>query len=564
MQIVLYKGDSTMSNDTLINPINNSSTEVNPNLSNNNATTVNVDAVGEILESGTILCSEYEVIKKLNVSSGEADLYLCKRNNNNYVAKVYRRKVAIKKEITKILQKINSRYIANLYTVGDINGGPVEILPYYKNGSLQGKKFSFKELQKKIIPNINEGLHELHKHNIIHKDVKPSNLMITQNGDINIIDFGVSSVTQSGNTIVVTQTGKTPEYSAPETFRELYLAESDYYSFGITIYELFTGTTPYNNINTEEREMYITMQKIPQPKNMPDELYSLILGLTYNDLTNRKDKSNPNRRWTYEEVKSWLNGENVVVPGSGHAASKQTLMQPYTFLGKKYTDTLSLVNALGANWESGKKDFYRGIISEFFKSVNPQLAGQIMDLESRGETDGSDITFFKVLYLLDNKFRAIYWKGSKYASLQDLGKKLQQVLWNEDNQNILFYGELLKNDVLSTYASCINNSSLSKALKGIERAYSIALSQTPKNKAFYQLVIILTGEKVFAFEGNKFTEVGQLSEYLSQKLEKSYSDFENSCKKLITESGNLDYRFEVWLNALGKKEAIEKWRRSLK
>ena len=553
-----------MSNDTLINPINNSSTEVNPNLSNNNATTVNVDAVGEILESGTILCSEYEVIKKLNVSSGEADLYLCKRNNNNYVAKVYRRKVAIKKEITKILQKINSRYIANLYTVGDINGGPVEILPYYKNGSLQGKKFSFKELQKKIIPNINEGLHELHKHNIIHKDVKPSNLMITQNGDINIIDFGVSSVTQSGNTIVVTQTGKTPEYSAPETFRELYLAESDYYSFGITIYELFTGTTPYNNINTEEREMYITMQKIPQPKNMPDELYSLILGLTYNDLTNRKDKSNPNRRWTYEEVKSWLNGENVVVPGSGHAASKQTLMQPYTFLGKKYTDTLSLVNALGANWESGKKDFYRGIISEFFKSVNPQLAGQIMDLESRGETDGSDITFFKVLYLLDNKFRAIYWKGSKYASLQDLGKKLQQVLWNEDNQNILFYGELLKNDVLSTYASCINNSSLSKALKGIERAYSIALSQTPKNKAFYQLVIILTGEKVFAFEGNKFTEVGQLSEYLSQKLEKSYSDFENSCKKLITESGNLDYRFEVWLNALGKKEAIEKWRRSLK
>ena len=564
MQIVLYKGDSTMSNDTLINPINNSSTEVNPNLSNNNATTVNVDAVGEILESGTILCSEYEVIKKLNVSSGEADLYLCKRNNNNYVAKVYRRKVAIKKEITKILQKINSRYIANLYTVGDINGFPVEILPYYKNGSLQGKKFSFKELQKKIIPNINEGLHELHKHNIIHKDVKPSNLMITQNGDINIIDFGVSSVTQSGNTIVVTQTGKTPEYSAPETFRELYLAESDYYSFGITIYELFTGTTPYNNINTEEREMYITMQKIPQPKNMPDELYSLILGLTYNDLTNRKDKSNPNRRWTYEEVKSWLNGENVVVPGSGHAASKQTLMQPYTFLGKKYTDTLSLVNALGANWESGKKDFYRGIISEFFKSVNPQLAGQIMDLESRGETDGSDITFFKVLYLLDNKFRAIYWKGSKYASLQDLGKKLQQVLWNEDNQNILFYGELLKNDVLSTYASCINNSSLSKALKGIERAYSIALSQTPKNKAFYQLVIILTGEKVFAFEGNKFTEVGQLSEYLSQKLEKSYSDFENSCKKLITESGNLDYRFEVWLNALGKKEAIEKWRRSLK
>ena len=167
-----------------------------------------------------------------------------------------------------------------------------------------------------------------------------------------------------------------------ETFRELYLAESDYYSLGITIYELFTGTTPYNNINDDEREMYITMQKIPQPKDMPDELYDLILGLTYNDLTNRKDKSNPNRRWTYNEVKAWLSGKKVAVPGIGYGSTKRN-MPAYTFNNHQYTDTLSLANALGLNWQLGKKEFYRGILSGFFKSVDPQLSGQIMDLESQ-------------------------------------------------------------------------------------------------------------------------------------------------------------------------------------
>ena len=57
-----------------------------------------------------------------------------------------------------------------------------------------------------------------------------------------LIDFGISSVV-SDNTVVITQTGKSPFYSAPETTTGLFLAESDYYSFGITLYELFTGYT---------------------------------------------------------------------------------------------------------------------------------------------------------------------------------------------------------------------------------------------------------------------------------------------------------------------------------
>ena len=60
----------------------------------------------------------------------------------------------------------------------------------------------------------------------------------------------------------------TPEYSAPETFKNLFLKESDYYSFGITLFELFSGYTPYANMQPEEIEQYVSVQKIPFPEEM--------------------------------------------------------------------------------------------------------------------------------------------------------------------------------------------------------------------------------------------------------------------------------------------------------
>lgn len=551
-----------MSKKTEINSINNDFTQINTAINRNKATVINAQLVDNSgVAKNDILCGKYRIEKKLDVITGEADLYICTYNNEKYIAKIYRRKFAIKNDVANLLKNIDSPYIARLYDTGRVNDYPFEILPYYKKGSIQGKKYSFSNLKQKIIPCINEGLKVLHDKGIIHKDIKPSNLMLGDDNKINIIDFGVSSVTHDGNTVVVTQTGKTPEYSAPETFRELYLAESDYYSLGITIYELFTGTTPYNNINDDEREMYITMQKIPQPKDMPDELYDLILGLTYNDLTNRKDKSNPNRRWTYNEVKAWLSGKKVAVPGIGYGSTKRN-MPAYTFNNHQYTDTLSLANALGLNWQLGKKEFYRGILSGFFKSVDPQLSGQIMDLEVKGETEGEDITFFKVLFKLDKSLKTLYWKELNYQGLQDIGKKLHQSLWN--NENLNEYTDLLNNNVLSIYSSCINNKDLAKVLNGIEQKLKIANDDNSKEKVLYQLAMILSGDKVFFFEGHKFTEISDLSKYLVTQLDKSYADFENSCKKIISNSGELDIQFEVWLEALGKKEEIKKWKKSLK
>ena len=281
-------------NQTLLNTqaIDNNSTVLN--------TQINLNSVNVI---GKVLSGKYLVKSKMDVLTGEADLYICTNQSDKYVAKIYRRKLAIKKEVMEKIKAIDSPYVAKIYDTGEYLGYPYEILPYYKNGSLEGKVFSYEQLKSEIIPALNEGLKILHDNGILHKDLKPSNIMLADNGqDIAIIDFGISSISENDNTIIVTQTGMTPEYSAPETFKKLFLVESDYYSLGIVLFELYCGHTPYANMSPDKIEQFISVQKLPLPDNMEKELKILINSLTYPDLTNRKNKLNPNRRWGYEEI----------------------------------------------------------------------------------------------------------------------------------------------------------------------------------------------------------------------------------------------------------------------
>ena len=151
-------------------------TEINMDLCGDNTTQVNQELLPAVnIDTGTTLGGKYEIIRKLDVTGGEADLYLCRFSGEEYVAKIYRRDVALKDDVINVLKNINSRFVAKLYDVGTINGKRFEITSYYKNGSIQGRTFTLDELKKNIIPSINEGLKTLHNRGIIHKDLKPSN-----------------------------------------------------------------------------------------------------------------------------------------------------------------------------------------------------------------------------------------------------------------------------------------------------------------------------------------------------------------------------------------------------
>ncbi len=557
-----------MSNRTEINP-NVNATVINSEMGQ--ATAINPDLAASTAKivAGTLIADKYEIVEPLSVSTGEAELYVCKCDGKEYVAKVYRRQRAVKPEVITALKSIKSPYVASLFDTGIHNNLPFEILPYYKNGSLQGRKFSMTELKKTIIPCINEALNVLHQNDIIHKDLKPSNIMLLDdNKSVAIIDFGISSVVEQGNTVLVTKTGMTPEYSAPETFRNLFLEESDYYSFGITLYELYCGYTPYKNMNAEEIAQFTAVQRIPFPKDMPQELQDLISAVTYFDITNRNNKNNPNRRWTYTEVDNWCKGKKQVIPGEGTGSGAEKAIPPYTFLGQAYKDIPSLITALASNWNDGKKQLYRGLLSGFFKNFNPEIAGYCIDAEEEAtQTAGKDdVIFWNLIYKICPELNGFYWLGHIYESLPALGRDMLEKLWKNDKSDYTYWDSILENNLLSNYLTNIKskNNDLKKASAALETAHKLpGKSKRDTLMNYYTMAYLLSGQKLLHVDNKQLKDISELTAYMKGLLDSSYEEFEGFCHSLIDYDDTLDVQFEAWLIALGKRKELENWKKQL-
>lgn len=561
-----------MDNRTVINPAlqQSAQTVINNEIIEEYNRQNNIDvSVSSLVREGATILDKYVVTRRLEVASGEADLYLCTCDHKDYVAKIYKRQFAIKQEVINALLKIDSPYVAKLHETGIHNGYPVEILPYYENGSLQGKTFTEDELVRWIIPNINEGLRAIHEAGIIHKDLKPSNIMLNSDGEtVSIIDFGISSAVEGNKTLLVTKTGMTPEYSAPETFKNIFYEGSDYYSFGITLFELFCGYTPYANMQPEEIEQFVSVQRIPFPEEMPTLLQDFISALTYYDISFRKNKNNPNRRWTYEEVLKWLNGEPLVIPGEGVGNVGKGAMPAYQFLGESYTDPALLVAAFAKNWEAGKKQLFRGYITAHFRTYNQDIARkcQAAEEEAGRENGRDDIIFWRLLYQINPKLKGFYWKDRTYESLPAFGRDVLEKLWDRDHSEFSYYASILEEKLLTQYVlhAQPKNEKLKKVAAAIEDSYELEKNNgTDMRRTYYLMAYTLSGQKLLLLDGEQFRTVGELVGYMRTVLDESYDRFESLCHRLVDYDGNLDFQLETWLMAIGKQKEIEAWRASM-
>lgn len=563
-------------------------TQINKNLNIGNATVLNTSIAsnqnqpgahstvlnphvmaGNTIGIGTVLCGKYCVEQKIPVATGEADLYICHYQNRQYVAKVYRRTVSIKQEVSQQLIRLDSPYVAKLYEINQHNGMLVEILPYFSRGSLQGKTFTYEQLHDHIIPCLNNGLKALHDANIIHKDLKPSNIMITDDqNSVAIIDFGISSVTEAENTVIVTQTGMTPEYSAPETIKGLYSTNADYYSLGITLYELFCGKSPYNNMTAEEIARYIAIQRMPFPNQMPSALQDLIKALTYYDISNRRDKNNPNRRWGYDEVNKWLAGIKQTIPGEG---VDRRSIRPYFFAGKNYTTRTELIRALVQNWDEGKKQLFRGKLSDYYKIYDSE-AFQICQTAEREATRISgkdDLIFWKTMYALQPNTKDFFWKGRVYAGLPAMGRDLLEHLRKNNRDMDYFIEGVFKESIMSQYVTMKDpeNKKMLSAITSLETSYrAYANSSRDKRVTLYLLAYMLSGQRILYVAGQEFHTLDELTTYMRKLLgenNENLEQFKNFCHILMDHYDNLIPPLESWLIAIGKREALESWKETV-
>ncbi len=112
-----------------------------------------------------------------------------------------------------------------------------------------------------------------HMRGLIHRDIKPSNIMIKRNGEVKLMDFGIA---QSRNLEALTMPGTligTPAYMSPEQILGQSLdARSDIFSFGIVLYEMFTGIKPFRDDNTRSVTAKILKDKFPAPRRVNSDI----------------------------------------------------------------------------------------------------------------------------------------------------------------------------------------------------------------------------------------------------------------------------------------------------
>ena len=490
--------------------------------------------------SGDVIDGRYRVISRISQTTGEADIYKVtdlQSSDAVMVLKLFRRKDAIKDEVLHRLLSLDSPYVAAFRASGRISGLTYIIMPFYGKGSLasfieQGIRFTAEEIKTFILPSVLEGLKAIHDLGIIHKDLKPGNMMISDDeSHIVLIDFGISSVADS-STMVVTQTGKSPFYSAPETTTGLFWTGSDYYSLGISLYELYTGTTPYQNAGIENVAIYAQAQRIPFPDDFDAGLKDLIEGLTYKDISNRNDGDNPNRRWGYQEVNAWINGEKPPVPG--HTTVTTGKILPYIFNNRKYFSLKELIEDFLDKWEDGKKEVFRGFLSRYF-AITGNSTAHALTMEAEHDFNDhpeyADAIYFKLMYTISPEpINGIYWHGVKYESLEEYARNVREAALNNNLTLCASVYELFRDKAIYSYKGESTEQAelllkiFEKINAGIERYVNEA---TPPDSI--QLSLIFTN-----------TVFNESRIYYPGKFFDSFEDYQNYFLNLKS-SDTLDY-----------------------
>lgn len=228
----------------------------------------------------------YKIIKKIG-PGGITNKYLALKNNKNYVLKEIR-KMAIdidKNEIEKMrknfdfISKINCKNIIKHYESFIKNNTLYIVTEYGGNSDLKEfireHKYNSELIEEKIIENIIiqicSGLKEIHKNNIIHRDINPSNIFI-DNNKVKIGGFGVCKVLE-GNEQFADDLLGTYYYMAPEIVKnEKYNCKVDIYSLGCIIYELFTLNEYFRDKqNMEEKKVCVEIYN-PKWQELIDQL----------------------------------------------------------------------------------------------------------------------------------------------------------------------------------------------------------------------------------------------------------------------------------------------------
>ena len=250
-----------------------------------------------MLELGTMLSGRYEVLKRVG-SGGMADVYMAKDHklNRNVAVKVLKSEYVEDEKFLKKFEteaqavaRLSHPNIVNIYDVGIEDGINYIVMELAEGITLKEyirkKGYLSPKETVEISTQIASAISHAHKNHIIHRDIKPQNILVSDTGIIKVTDFGIAKATSS-NTVTSTATAMgSVHYISPEQAKGRFCDEkSDIYSLGITMYEMVRGHVPFDHENGVTIALMHLQNEITPPSQIrdgiPDSLEKIILKCT--------------------------------------------------------------------------------------------------------------------------------------------------------------------------------------------------------------------------------------------------------------------------------------------
>ena len=286
-----------------------------------------------MVKDGIVLGKRYEVLSKVG-AGGMADVYKGRDQMlNRYVAiKVLKKEF---REDENFVRKFRSEAqasagllhpnVVNVYDVGEDRGLYYMVMELVEGMTLKEYiekkgRLSHKEVIS-IAIQMCSGIGAAHAAGIIHRDIKPQNIIISKDGKVKVTDFGIAKAVTS-NTISTNAMGSV-HYTSPEQARGGFSDQkSDIYSIGITLYEMVTGQVPFDGDSTVSVAIKHLQEEITAPSELvsdiPYSLEQIILKCTQKNAERRY----PNTDELIQDLKRSLvdpDGDFVVIPPLGNA-----------------------------------------------------------------------------------------------------------------------------------------------------------------------------------------------------------------------------------------------------
>lgn len=236
-----------------------------------------------MIKTGMLIGDRYEILEKIG-TGGMSDVYKAKCHKlNRYVAvKVLKQEFS---ENTNFVSKFRIEAqaaaglmhtnIVNVYDVGEEDGIYYIVMELVEGITLKNyiekkSRLSVKEAIS-IAIQVSMGIEAAHNNHIIHRDIKPQNIMISKEGKVKIADFGIAKAATS-NTITSNVMGSV-HYTSPEQARGGFSDErSDIYSLGCTMFEMLTGHVPFDGETTVAIAIKHVQEEMPSPREYVNEI----------------------------------------------------------------------------------------------------------------------------------------------------------------------------------------------------------------------------------------------------------------------------------------------------